>query len=143
MLKFREELLQIPVPSNGGEKMIPPKGLRRKKIEGASLLDYMEYDTEETMDEPASSCNEEPDVDEEASIATVLAPSGTMSSVDEVLLKETPLVISVSMNDIKSTIFNSRCESTSTTIKPSLTNPCYLYIIVFKYLEQISKFTII
>ena len=45
--------------------------------------------TEETMDEPTSSNNEEPDVDE-VSIATTLAPLGSMSSADEVLLKEAP-----------------------------------------------------
>jgi hypothetical protein len=45
MLDFRRELLKSEVPVNLQavvKKIIPPKGIRRKNLEGSELLDYME-----------------------------------------------------------------------------------------------------
>ena len=52
MLKYREEMLKSDVPKTIQElvrSLIPPKGVRRKNIEGSELLDYCDEEEIETM----------------------------------------------------------------------------------------------
>ena len=71
MRDFRKELLEAPVPKNLKELakvIIPPKGIKRKNIEGAELLDNDDEsdDEDDDMDVSSESDEEEEDVDVES-----------------------------------------------------------------------------
>ena len=101
MLDFRRKLLQSELPANLQaviKKIIKPKGIRRKNVEGSELLDYMEgeaifYDDEaeqeeEGENEPTTSDGESEDENETAEEETDQAistghatPSTSISSL--------------------------------------------------------------
>ena len=75
MKLFRDGLMQSEMPATVQEviqKLIPPKGILRKNIEGAELLDFMEEEVSIDADERGSTTD---DLDTE--------PESDVSNVDE------------------------------------------------------------